>query len=201
MDALARARRQARGRWQKRSFRSKGGPPHGARRRPAPRWIQLHGLVAEDLRAVNGVILDNMQSSVDAHFGARRTHYRGRRQAPQADADARFRPALRLHRQAAHRPCRLRRVHSHRDAAPRRCRRRQCAAAGHGDGERGLGQQAERAGRRLSIQPRVSTFPSRTARSVCSAFLPIPPRPSQRARSCSSPPPTTPRRARPPISM
>ena len=119
---------------------------------------QLHGLVAEDLRAVNGVILDNMQSSVmliselAAHIvaaggkrlrpmltlgAARLCGYTGKRHIDLAACIEFIHTATLLHG---------------------RCCRRQCAAAGHGNGERGLGQQAECVGRRLSVQPRLSNL-------------------------------------------
>ena len=80
---------------------------------------------------------------------------RGRRQAAAAAADPRRGPALRLRRRPPPAARRDRRVHPHRDAAARRRRRRERAAARPADRQPALGQQVERAGRRLPVRPRL----------------------------------------------
>ena len=90
-----------------------------------------------------------------AHPGGDRAPGRGRRQAAAAAADARCGAALRLRRRAPPAARGDGRVHPHRDAAARRRRRREPAAARAADGQPALGQQVERAGRRLSVRPRL----------------------------------------------
>ena len=110
---------------------------HGCRQRPDPRPD------GERARA--------------AHPRGHRPSRRGRRQAPPAAAHPRRRAALRLRRRRPRQARRNRRVHPHRDAPPRRRRRRERAPARPADGQPALGQQVERARRRLSLRARRSS--------------------------------------------
>ncbi|CAA9271474.1 MAG: Decaprenyl diphosphate synthase, partial [uncultured Acetobacteraceae bacterium] len=90
-----------------------------------------------------------------AHPAIGGAHRGGRRQAAAAVADLGGGEALRPPRAAARGVGRLRGVHPHRDPAARRRGGRERAAPRPGQRQRAVRQQAERAGGRLPVRPRL----------------------------------------------